>query len=361
MPFGAGLVRLSPLTTPVVTVPSKPYGLPIAITGSPTRTSARARRSRTAGVGESSDRIATSVLASSRRTVASDSAPSWKRTVCVVAPSRTCVFVTITPALASPSPGVTAKPEPLPEPRSPETRTSTTATRTCSTRSGSVSSVTAGRGTRASLARALLAQLAPLQVELLAGLVERDPDHDRLQLLFLTRPLDQELEPRVLPVLVQFGRLPAPARMAPQPQLDSAVVHLCTSPIALDRNDVVLLRRGLRVGPVPVDVDLASPRLLGGQMAVAAAGTLRAVQDPVHGEGEDAAGAVVLLPQGLVLDDLHAQRGRDDASRQQEALALRRGRRGRRRRCVQRVATSRRTFSDRRAVRGLGAGVLGHA
>ena len=148
MPFGAGIVRFSPLTTPVVTVPSYPYGLPIAITGSPTRTSASGRRSSTAGAGEASDRIATSVLASSRRTVASFSEPSWKRTVCVVAPSTTCVFVTMTPGLASPSAGAIAKPEPLPEPLSPETRTSTTATRTCSTRSGSVSSVIAdGRDT----------------------------------------------------------------------------------------------------------------------------------------------------------------------------------------------------------------------
>src|SRR5687767_7322333 len=98
--FGAVISRSRALTTPVVSVCSSPYGLPIATTASPT---ARSPESPSASgrsfSGETStSSTATSVDASEPTSVACAFEPSQNVTVIDSAPSTTCWFVTIVPS-----------------------------------------------------------------------------------------------------------------------------------------------------------------------------------------------------------------------------------------------------------------------
>ena len=94
--FGAVISRWSALTMPLVIVPSRPNGLPIARTGSPTSTALesamRSGESRPAGA---STRItARSVEGSVPTSSASSSTPFQKLTEIDDAPATTCWFVT---------------------------------------------------------------------------------------------------------------------------------------------------------------------------------------------------------------------------------------------------------------------------
>ena len=100
------ITRPVALTMPVVTVCSRPKGLPIAITGSPTWSCAESPSGTTGSPRASTFRRARSVFGSRPRTFAGHSRPSESLTLISVAPSTTWLFVTMYPS------GLTMKPEP---------------------------------------------------------------------------------------------------------------------------------------------------------------------------------------------------------------------------------------------------------
>ena len=108
-PLGAVSRRWSAETTPVVSVRSRPNGLPIAIVGSPTWTalespSSSGWRSRPSGSTRSSARsVSASLPIGSALTVCSSENVTWTS----VAASTTCAFVRIRPSSSS------TKPEPV--------------------------------------------------------------------------------------------------------------------------------------------------------------------------------------------------------------------------------------------------------
>jgi hypothetical protein len=106
--FGAWIVRFSALTTPVVTVPSRPNGLPMATTPSPTWTWLELAKASgcSSDFGASTLITATSVEGSVPTTFALAVWPLAKVTLIELAPSTTCWLVTMWP-----SPSIT-KPEP---------------------------------------------------------------------------------------------------------------------------------------------------------------------------------------------------------------------------------------------------------
>src|SRR6267378_1259593 len=126
-PLCARRLRPSALTTPVVTVCWKPYGLPIAIASCPTRTS-REEPSTAAGVTAPPRRItAISVSGSSPTRSASRLEPSENVARMPRAPCTTWLLVRRSPS------GVNAKPEPLPRRRLNVTSRCATADATAST------------------------------------------------------------------------------------------------------------------------------------------------------------------------------------------------------------------------------------
>src|SRR5450432_1446864 len=87
-------------TMPAVTLWLKPKGLPIATTGSPTRTASESPSGRIgSGAGGSTLSSATSVGASAPTTHAGSSRPSYRRTRRSTTLRTTCSFVTMKPAL----------------------------------------------------------------------------------------------------------------------------------------------------------------------------------------------------------------------------------------------------------------------
>src|SRR5919202_3760640 len=117
--FGASIVRSSALTMPVVTVSSRPNGLPIATTPSPTSTVLESANVSgcSAERGASTLMTATSVDGSVPTTFALAVLPSENVTVIEVAPSTTCWLVTMwpSPSITKPEPSaVDSWPEPLP-------------------------------------------------------------------------------------------------------------------------------------------------------------------------------------------------------------------------------------------------------
>ncbi len=122
--FGAWIVRLSALTMPVVTVPSRPNGLPMATTPSPTRTPLESANCSgcSSDFGASTLITATSVEESVPTTFALAFLPSANVTVIEFAPSTTCWFVAMwpSPSITKPEPSACDPwPEPLPPPLPP--------------------------------------------------------------------------------------------------------------------------------------------------------------------------------------------------------------------------------------------------
>ena len=89
------ITRPVALTIPVVTVCSRPNGLPIAMTGSPTCSSAELPSGITGRPVASTLSRARSVLGSRPTTFAGSSRPSESLTLISVAPSTTWLFVTM--------------------------------------------------------------------------------------------------------------------------------------------------------------------------------------------------------------------------------------------------------------------------
>ena len=94
---------------PAVTVLSRPKGLPIATTESPTSTvdSSANESGVSSEAGTSTSITARSVDGSVPTSVAATSSPSAKRTLRELAPSTTCAFVTMCPSSSR------TKPEPV--------------------------------------------------------------------------------------------------------------------------------------------------------------------------------------------------------------------------------------------------------
>jgi hypothetical protein len=111
-PFGALIWRCRALTTPVVSVRSRPNGLPIAIVGSPTCTSlaepsVSGCRSRPSGSTFNSARS----LELSRPTILAVTLfLSENCTVTLTAPSTTCALVRMSPSLSMTNPEPVASP-----------------------------------------------------------------------------------------------------------------------------------------------------------------------------------------------------------------------------------------------------------
>ena len=99
--------RISALTMPMVAVPSRPNGLPMATTMSPTLSSSELPSGTNGRSGASILRSATSVPMSRPTSRASNTRPSPSATMMVVASATTWLLVTIRPRPAS-----TITPEP---------------------------------------------------------------------------------------------------------------------------------------------------------------------------------------------------------------------------------------------------------
>ena len=100
------ITRPLALMMPVVTVCSRPYGLPIAMTDSPTSSRAESPRGTTGSPLASTFRSTRSVRGSRPSTVAGSSRPSASVTRMSLAPSTTWLLVTMNPS------GLITKPEP---------------------------------------------------------------------------------------------------------------------------------------------------------------------------------------------------------------------------------------------------------
>src|SRR4051794_22532734 len=109
-PSRVGRERPSPLTTPAVTEPARPSGLPTATTSWPTRSPEASPSSAGGGVAERARTTARSVNGSAPTTSTSASPPSLKTARPRVAPATTCALVSSSPS----SVNTTADPPPRP-------------------------------------------------------------------------------------------------------------------------------------------------------------------------------------------------------------------------------------------------------
>jgi len=97
------------LTTPAVTVDSRPKGEPMASTHSPTCSERELPSATTGRFFASIFKTATSVFGSEPSTLARNSRRSASLTMTSLAPRTTCAFVRMTPS------GLTMKPDPAPK------------------------------------------------------------------------------------------------------------------------------------------------------------------------------------------------------------------------------------------------------